>query len=195
MRIFYITPLLLACWGLAVEASAQNAGAKTSKPAAKPAKQRQAAPANSVSRTEIRSTATQMAAGIAAAEAALEPAELAIAESVHTGVMPCEMGTSVTLASDPAAPGYFDMHGKNFRFRMVPVITVTGAIRLEDRQAGAVWLQLPNKSMLMNQKIGQRMADGCMSQSQLVVAQGMKDAPPPDLLGPPAAGSVTTTRP
>ena len=145
--------------------------------------------------TEIRSTATQMAAGIAAAEAALEPAELAIAENVHTGVMPCEMGTSVTLASDPAAPGYFDMHGKNFRFRMVPVITVTGAIRLEDRQAGAVWLQLPNKSMLMNQKIGQRMADGCMSQSQLVVAQGMKDAPPPDLLGPPAAGSVTTTRP
>jgi hypothetical protein len=195
MKIFYITPLLLACWGLAVDASAQNAGAKTSKPAAKPAKQRQAAPANSVSRTEIRSTATQMAAGIAAAEATLEPAELAIAESVHTGVMPCEMGTSVTLASDPAAPGYFDMHGKNFRFRMVPVITVTGAIRLEDRQAGAVWLQLPNKSMLMNQKIGQRMADGCMSQSQLVVAQGMKDAPPPDLLGPPAAGSVTTTRP
>jgi hypothetical protein len=195
MKIFYITPLLLACWGLAVDASAQNAGAKTSKPAAKPAKQRQAAPASSVSRTEIRSTATQMAAGIAAAEAALEPAELAMAESVHTGVMPCEMGTSVTLASDPAAPGYFDMHGKNFRFRMVPVITVTGAIRLEDRQAGAVWLQLPNKSMLMNQKIGQRMADGCMSQSQLVVAQGMKDAPPPDLLGPPAAGSVTTTRP
>ena len=195
MKIFYITPLLLACWGLAVDASAQNAGAKTSKPAAKPAKQRQAAPANSVSRTEIRSTATQMAAGIAAAEAALEPAELAMADSVYTGVMPCEMGTSVTLASDPAAPGYFDMHGKNFRFRMVPVITVTGAIRLEDRQAGAVWLQLPKKSMLMNQKIGQRMADGCMSQSQLVVAQAMKDAPPPDLLGPPAAGSVTTTRP
>ena len=191
MRVFYTTPLLLACWGLAVDASAQNAGAKTSKPAAKPAKQRQAAPANSVSRTEIRSTATQMAAGIAAAEAALEPAELAIAESVHTGVMPCEMGTSVTLASDPAAPGYFDMHGKNFRFRMVPVITVTGAIRLEDRQAGAVWLQLPNKSMLMNQKIGQRMADGCMSQSQLVVAQAMKDAPPPDLLGPPAMVPVS----
>jgi hypothetical protein len=195
MKIFYITPLLLACWGLAFEASAQNAVAKTSKPAAKPAKPRQAAPANSVSRTEIRSTATQMAAGIAAAEAALEPAELAIAERVHTGVMPCEAGTSVTLASDPAAPGYFDMQGKNFRFRMIPVSTVTGAIRLEDRQAGAVWLQLPNKSMLMNQKIGQRMADGCMSQSQLVVAQAMKDAPPPDLLGPPAAGPVPTSRP
>jgi hypothetical protein len=47
----------------------------------------------------------------------------------------------------------------------------------------------------MNQKIGQRMADGCMSQSQLVVAQAMKDAPPPDLLGPPAAGTVPASRP
>ena len=36
MKIFYIAPLLLACWGLAFEASAQNAVAKTSKPAAKP---------------------------------------------------------------------------------------------------------------------------------------------------------------
>jgi hypothetical protein len=189
MNFIYMPPLLLACWGLAFDVSAQTAGANTSKPAAKPAKQRQEAPASSVSRIEIRSTATQMAAGIAAAEAALEPTELAIAERVHTGVMPCEMGTSVTLVSDPAAPGYFDIHGRNFRFRMVPVSTVTGAIRLEDRQAGAVWLQLPNKSMLMNQKIGQRMADGCMSQSQFVVAQAMKDAPPPDLLGTPVPAS------
>ena len=195
MNFIYMTSLLLACCSLAFEVSAQTAGANTSKPAAKPAKQRKAAPANSISRIEIRSTATQMAAGIAAAEAALEPTELAIAERVHTGVMPCEMGTSVTLASDPAAPGYFDMHGRNFRFRMVPVTTVTGAIRLEDRQAGAVWLQLPNKSMLMNQKIGQRMADGCMSQLQLVVAQAMKDAPPPDLLGPPAAVPAPASRP
>jgi len=193
MNFINTIPLLLACWGLALafDVSAQTTGAKSSKPAAKPTKQRKAAPANSVSRIEIRSTAAQMAAGIAAAEAALEPAELAIAELVHTGVMSCEMGTSVTMASDPAAPGYFDMHGRNFRFRMVPVSTVTGAIRLEDRQAGAVWLQLPNKSMLMNQKIGQRMADGCMSQSQLVVAQAMKDAPPPDLLGAPAAVPLT----
>jgi len=180
MNILQITPLLVACWGLACGASAQTTGNAGRTPA------KAIKPAASISRTEIRSTATQMAAGIAAAEAALEPAELAIAERVHTGVMPCELGASVTLSSDPQSPGYFNMHGKNFRYRMIPVSTATGAIRLEDRHAGAVWLQLPNKSMLMNQKAGQRMADGCTSPAQVTVAQAMKDLPPPDLLDAPA---------
>jgi hypothetical protein len=136
MNILHITPFLVACWGLACGASAQTAG-NVGRTAAKVVK-----PAASASRTEIRSTASQMAAGIAAAEAALEPAELAIAERVHTGVMPCELGASVTLSSDPQSPGYFNMQGKNFRFRMIPVSTATGAIRLEDRHAGAVLMRL-----------------------------------------------------
>jgi hypothetical protein len=123
-----------------------------------------------------------MAAGITAAEVALEPMELAIAQQVHTGVLRCELGASVTLTSDPQSPGYFNVHGKNFRYRMFPVATSTGAIRLEDRKAGAVWLQLSNKSMLMNQKAGQRMADECMSPAQLTVAQAMKDSPARGLL-------------
>ncbi len=123
-----------------------------------------------------------MAAGITAAEAALEPTELAIAEKVHTGVLRCELGASVTLTNDPQSPGYFNVQGKNFRYRMFPVATSTGAIRLEDQKAGAVWLQLSNKSMLMNQKVGQRMADECMSPMQLTVAQAMRDRPAPGLL-------------
>lgn len=137
------------------------------------------------SRVEIRSTASQMAAGIAAAEAALGPAALAIAEQVHTGVLPCELGAFVTVASDPRAPGYFNMHGRNFRYRMVPVVTSTGAVRLEDYKAGAVWLQLSNKSMLMNQKAGKRVADDCKSPAQSTVARAMKEQPPPGLLDQP----------
>ena len=186
MNILRITPFLLACWSVSSGAFAQTTGssARTPAQAIKPAA------SASASRTEIRSTAAQIAAGIAAAEAALEPAELAIAERVHTGVMPCELGASITLSSDPQSPGYFNMQGKNFRFRMIPVSTATGAIRLEDRHAGAVWLQLPNKSMLMNQKAGQRMADGCTSPAQVSVAQAMKDSPPPDLLDAPARASA-----
>ena len=152
----------------------------TDQPAAKKAAAAKAKP--SASRTEIRSTANQMATGIVAAEAALEPIELAIAEQVHTGVLRCELGASVTLTNDPQSPGYFNVQGKNFRYRMFPVVSSTGAIRLEDRQAGAVWLQLSNKSMLMNQKAGQRMADECMSPAQLTVAQAMRDRPMPGLL-------------
>ncbi len=156
------------------------APAVLAQPAAKAAPAGKAQP--SASRVEIRSTANQMAAGITAAEVALEPIELAIAQQVHTGVLRCELGASVTLTHDPLSPGYFNVHGKNFRYRMFPVVTTTGAIRLEDRQAGAVWLQLSNKSMLMNQKAGQRMADECMSPAQLTVAQAMKDRPARGLL-------------
>jgi hypothetical protein len=44
---------------------------------------------------------------------------------------------------------------------MLPVPTNTGALRLEGKASGLVWLQLPTKSMLMNNKLGQRMADEC----------------------------------
>ena len=177
MKNLLLPSFLATCVCLAAPAVlAQSAD----QPAAKKAPAAKAKP--SASRTEIRSTATQMAAGITAAEAALEPFELAIAEQVHTGVLRCELGASVTLTHDPQSPGYFNVHGKNFRYRMFPVATSTGAIRLEDRHAGAVWLQLSNKSMLMNQKAGQRMADECMSPAQFTVAQAMRDRPARGLL-------------
>ena len=138
--------------------------------------------AASASRTNLKSTAVNVAAGIQAAEAAMTPAELAIAERVQVGNMPCELGASVTLTADAKNPGYFDMKGKNFSYRMFPVATSTGAIRLEDQKAGAVWLQLANKSMLMNQKLGIRLADECASPAQLEVAQNLKLNPPASIL-------------
>lgn len=150
------------------------------KPAAKPAAKPVAAV--SPSRLEARTTANQMAAGIQAAEAAMSPTELAIAEQVHTGVLPCELGASVQLDADARSPGYFNVHGKGFRYRMHPVETSTGAIRLEDRRAGAVWLQLANKSMLMNQKQGRRIADECANAEQVATATALKNNPPPVLI-------------
>ena len=66
---------------------------------------------------------------------------------------------------------------------MHPVVTSTGAIRLEDNHdGGAVWLQLSNKSMLMDQKAGKRLADECASPAQLAVAEALKKNPAPSLL-------------
>ena len=63
--------------------------------------------------------------------------------------------------------GMFMVTTKGHRFRMHPVESRTGAIRLEDPKRGAMWLQLGNKSMLMSQKLGQRLADECQSPAQL----------------------------
>ncbi len=147
----------------------------------------------SKSRIEIKSTAVQMASGIRAAEAALTLAELAIAERVYLGRLPCELGAFVTLTADAGAPGYFELQINKLKYRMSPVVSSTGAIRLEDQQAGAVWLQLANKSMLMNQKLGQRLADDCMNPDQALVAEAMLKNPPPSLLDAPLE-AVTSTQ-
>jgi hypothetical protein len=115
------------------------------------------------------------------------PEELAIAGRVHVGHMPCEMGQAVTLKADDRAPGHFDLHIKPHKFRMFPVATTTGAIRLEDHKAGVVWLQLANKSMLMNHKLGQRLADACMSPAQIEVAAAMEKNPVRSVLDSPDA--------
>ena len=172
---FMLTPLAHA---QATAEKAERAEKKTTRPPS--------------SRTEIKSKANQTAAGIMAAEAALTPGEMAIAERVYTGKLPCELGAFVTLTPDAKTPGFFDVRVKNLKFRMFPVETTTGAIRLEDRKAGAVWLQLANKSMLMNQKLGQRLADACMSPAQMAVAQALEKNPGQSVLDTPATAVPAT---
>ncbi len=116
------------------------------------------------------------------AQAPMGEEELNIAQRVHQGRLRCELGASVHIEPDQLQPGYFHVQGKGFRYRMHPVTTSTGAIRLEDKQAGAVWLQLANKSMLMDQKKGQRLADECAHPEQMAFAAQMKNNPPPPLI-------------
>lgn len=195
MKTFIASALLLLAPAFAL---AQTPAEPAAKPAAKatakaPAKTTTAKAAKAVktakaepptSRPQLRSATGQVAAGIMAAEAALSPAELAIAERVHVGRIACELGAYVTLKADAASPGHFDVEGKGFKYRMAPVETSTGAVRLEDQKGGAVWLQIANKSMLMDQKRGQRLADECMSPEQNLVAEAIKKNPPPSVFEP-----------
>jgi len=173
----------MATTSVAAQTTTSNAATlAVGKPAA-PKKNLKVSP--TASRTALKFAAQNVAAGIEAAEAALTTAELAIAEFVHVGRIPCELGAFVTVDADKKSPGYFDIQGKAFKYRMFPVPTSTGVIRLEDQKSGAVWLQLDNKSMLMNQKLGTRLADECMSPVQLVMAETIKLNPSPSLLDTP----------
>ena len=160
---------------------------KTAKPKAAATKKQVVAKAASAgeatsSRVQLRSMTGQVASGLIAADAALTPAELVIAQNVYVGRMACELGAFVNVSPDGASPGRFMVEGKGFKYSMVPVTTSTGAVRLEDTKAGAVWLQISNKSMLMNQKLGQRLADECQSAEQVVVAEAIRKNPPVSLL-------------
>ena len=100
MKNLLLPTFLATCTWLA-------APAVLAQPAAQPAAKKAAAskpkpkPKAVVRKTEVRSTTQQMAALSMAPEVALESMELAIAEHVHTGVLRCELGASVTLTNDP----------------------------------------------------------------------------------------------
>ncbi len=118
--------------------------------------------------------------------------DLKVASQVHVGEMPCELGASVRVRAARRA-GLFVVSTKGHRFLMVPVHSRTGAIRLEDAKRGAMWLQLGNKSMLMSQKLGQRLADECQSPEQVTYAEELKRNPRPSILEPLPQGTAPAT--
>ena len=106
----------------------------------------------------------------------LTPADLEAAKQVTLGDIPCELGATVHITQHKRE-GFFIVRTGIQRFRMHPVESRTGAIRLEDPVAGAMWLQLGNKSMLMSQKIGKRLADECMNPAQSAMNEQLKKNP------------------
>jgi len=123
----------------------------------------------------------------------LSEADIEVAKQVYVGEIPCELGATVKI-TPMKREGMFMVTTRGHRFRMHPVESRTGAIRLEDPQRGAMWLQLGNKSMLMSQKLGQRLADECQSPEQLTYAELLKKNPLPSILESVPGPQSTTTQ-
>lgn len=139
-----------------------------------------------LAQAQTQAPAKKVAAAPAAAAVparTLNETELALAEHVHTGTIDCELSKNVTVTADDKHPGFFHVSTGKLRYHMHPVVSQTGAMRMEDGNGEAVWLQLGNKSMLMDQKLGKRVADGCTAPMQLEFAERMKTQPATSLLG------------
>lgn len=174
MRHLIVGLMLPLAIAMALPAQAVEPGkpvAKTPRPPAKAA---------------LRATAEPQAL----APVVLSPEQEAIAKKVLVGKIQCELSVQVTMTPDAHSLGRFVLEIGRKRYLMEPVVTSTGAVRLEEASSGAVWLQLANKSMLMNQKEGKRLADDCMNPDQLLVAQALERNPVPGLLDAPKAALV-----
>lgn len=173
MKIFLATVLIAAAPALAL-AQASPAAKPAATPAAKPPAKAKLAP--SARKAVEENTPIDGDSAIKLSEAVLE-----IAKQVHVGEIACELGASVKV-TPMKREGMFMVTTKGHRFHMHPVESRTGAIRLEDPQLGAMWLQLANKSMLMSQKLGRRLADECQSPAQVTYAETLKKNPLPSIL-------------
>ena len=96
---------------------------------------------------------------------------LAIAANVHTGMLVCENRKTIMLWPDKALPGRFVLKMNKTVFRMKPMHSDSGAVRLEDEKNGAIWIQTPEKSMLLDSRRSKRLADDCQSPAQKTAAQ------------------------
>jgi hypothetical protein len=173
--------LVLAQTAAPVKPAAKSAANPAAKPGAKPGANFAAKPgAKRAARVKAIEEATPVDDDPAVK---LTPADLEVAKLVHVGDIPCELGATVHIRPHKRE-GFFVVSAGIQRFRMHPVESRTGAIRLEDPVAGAMWLQLGNKSMLMSQKMGKRLADECMNPTQSVMNDNLKKNPLPSLLEP-----------
>jgi hypothetical protein len=140
-----------------------------------PALAQTAAPAKPKSGT--RASAKQSAKPappIEAPLAAAGPEQLDAANAAHFGDYDCEFDQKVTLEPHTKAPGYIEMRQKAQAWVMKPVMSSTGALRLEDVKGRMLMIQIANKSMVMDTQLGQRLVDGCVHEKQraFVATQG-----------------------
>ncbi len=107
-----------------------------------------------------------------------------VSSTIEIGTHRCAVGGSITIQNNPQEANSFlvftqEMENaakKNRKlglrpFKVQAVPTTTGALRFEDKANGVALLQLANKSMLLNQKAGKRMADDCQSEAQKKFAE------------------------
>lgn len=190
MKLIFTTAAVLFAMPAVLLAQTSEPTKSISKTAANAAPTASAKPVAPPTRAAIRRSALKAVEEVTPIDedpnVKLTPEDIEIAKRVYVGLIPCELGASVTITPNEKRPGFFLVQTGKTRFRMHPVESRTGAIRLEDPRAGAMWLQLGNKSMLMSQTLGQRLADECMSPAQVTFADELKKNPIPSILDAPA---------
>jgi hypothetical protein len=149
---------------LALGLTSAMAFAQTAAPAAKPA---------------AKPAAAKPAAKAAPAPVALPqatPEQLEAAERTHFGDYACEFDQTIDVQMNPKTVGYVDVKYGKLVYTMKPVLSSTGALRLEDVKGQTLMLQIANKSMMLDVKAGKRVLDGCVHEKQKASAAAVAAA-------------------
>jgi len=145
------------------------------------------------------------AKGAAAAAAKKAPAQPAVpeptpdqqkaAELVYYGAYECEFNQTVNISPSQQHLFYVDVKNGRSAWLMKPVLSTTGAVRLEDVRGETLMVQIASKSMLLNTKTGHRIVDDCISPRQRDLMEAAKAAKASDaqpvLLNSGAAAAPT----
>jgi len=148
---------LIACSFGAASAAAADATAKPAAKSGKPAKAK-AAPAPVFTVPDA------------------QPEQVKAAELVFYGPYECEFKQTVNITQSPKYSSYVDVKHGAKAWLMKPVLSSTGAIRLEDVRGETLMVQIASKSMLLDVKSAHRIVDDCVSQKQRELIAAAKAA-------------------
>lgn len=104
------------------------------------------------------------------------PEQLAAAEQAYMGHYDCEFKQSVDIQPNAKHPGYIDVSFLKQVFTMKPVLSSTGALRLEDVTGRTLMVQIANKSMLLDVNAGRRLVDECIHPTQRAAIEAARSA-------------------
>lgn len=79
----------------------------------------------------------------------------------------CELGNKVTVYQYPGNDQEIALQWNKRVHRMTRVGTTTGANRFENLKKGLVWIGIPAKSILLDSKKGQQLANECKNPEQM----------------------------
>ena len=108
-------------------------------------------------------------------EAASEE-QVAVAERVYYGEYFCDFKQTVQIKASDKHPAYVDLRFGASTYLMKPVLSSTGAVRLEDVKGTTLMVQIASKSMLLNVKTGTRLVDECVCPKQRELIEAARQA-------------------
>jgi len=103
--------------------------------------------------------------------------QLAAVALILFGDYACEFDKSLRVSLNPKFDGYVDLLFEKQLFTLKPVLSHTGALRLGDVRRRLLLVQIPVKSMVMDVKIGRRLADDCTHETQFENRRKLAVAP------------------
>jgi len=104
------------------------------------------------------------------------PEQVKAAGMVYYGKYDCEFNQKIDIAQSTQHSGYVDLKLGRSDWLMRPVLSSTGAIRLEDVRGEMLMVQIAAKSMLLDVKTGHRLVDDCISVAQRQLLEAAKAA-------------------
>lgn len=185
----------LAC-GLAI--GLHGSGWANHKPTAKSVAKPTTTPPTATERAKAAARKATAAAGAAGAATA---AALALADDnqkhaftlTHLGEYECEFKRAVRVLAHPKHEGYVDLQFDKRVITARPVLSSTGAVRLEDVTGRYLMVQIAFKSMLMDTRLGQRVADECLHDAHHEAKRAAAQAPATPGLGISTPAQATAT--